>query len=145
MQFFFSQISKETQNFKYGKISRLLGVLHTLRCFADYDMEKNLGKNDFLSMLAQLDDLKKAAQELKPKYFNVSLTPDDTNISETVIEHASIKVFKKEQSTVPVRKKNHNLEFWNKVLVYKSLCSLNFNFRAWIFFIYTNLLILILL
>lgn len=101
----FAEIAKHTQNLKYGKISRLLGILHTMRCDADYDMDMKLGKNDFLSMLAQLDDLKNVSQELKPDYFQVCLTPEDISLSETTIENASIKVFKKEQASIPIKRR----------------------------------------
>lgn len=97
--------AKETQNRNYGKIARLLGVMHQLRCNADYDMDIVVGKNEFLSMLAQLDDLKNAANELNPEHFTASVTPDKTSIIETKIDNASIKVFKKDIDVLPAKKK----------------------------------------
>lgn len=101
----FAEKAKETQNRSYGKISRLLGVMHNLRCNADYDMNIVVGKNEFLSMLAQLEDLKNAANELKPAHFTKSITPEKTSLTETKVDNASIKVFKKEVDNTQVRKK----------------------------------------
>lgn len=101
----FAEKAKETQNKNYGKISRLLGVMHKLRCNADYDMDIIVGKNEFLSMLAQLDDLKSAANELNPDRFTSLVTPEKTSIIETKIDNASIKVFKKDADVIPKKKK----------------------------------------
>ncbi|MEN8291966.1 hypothetical protein ABFO59_05725 [Acinetobacter radioresistens] len=101
----FAKFSANTQNLKYGKISRLLSVLHNLRCDADYELSKVFGKNDFLSMLAQLDDLKNVVHELNPHYFNISVSPVNSNISTTSVESGTIRVMRKEISSSAPRKK----------------------------------------
>lgn len=101
----FAHFAANTQNLKYGKISRLLSVLHNLRCDADYELSKVLGKNDFLSMLAQLDDLKNVVQELNSQYFNITVSPVNTSVSTTCIENGTIRVLKKERISSEPKKK----------------------------------------
>lgn len=101
----FARFAANTQNLKYGKISRLLSVLHNLRCDADYELNKVLGKNDFLSMLAQLDDLKNVVHELNQQYFNISVSPVNSNISTTCMENGTIRVMRKENPSSEPKKK----------------------------------------
>lgn len=93
----FAEAAKGTQNLKFGKISRLLGVLHRLRCQADYELDTNLNKDSYLSMIAQLDDLKNVAQEINPNSFDTDVLPKNIIITGTTINSASIQVIRRNQ------------------------------------------------
>lgn len=87
-----AEASRLTHDWTYGTVSRLLGVLHSMRCEADYDLNVTLNKSHLLSMIAQLDTLRDAAQKLQPTSFDISVLPTGLVVDETKVDSASIKV-----------------------------------------------------
>jgi|GEM_PF-4887696 len=95
----FFEMAKNTRNLQYGKISRLLALLHSLRCVADYQLDEPVNKALFDSMEANLEDLKDACLSLKNDLFKIL----NGEIVETIGAH------KTQNATLEVKKRTLRL------------------------------------
>lgn len=91
----FYELARSTRNLQYGKISRLLSTLHSLRCIADYQLNDPVDKALFESMEANLEDLKEACLSLKNDLFKIL----NNEVVETIAAHRT------QDATLEVRKK----------------------------------------
>jgi len=95
----FFEMAKNTRNLQYGKISRLLSTLHSYRCLADYQLNDQVDKALFESMIANLEDLKEACSSFKNDLFKVL----NVETVETLGAH------KTQSATLEVRKRTLRL------------------------------------
>jgi len=91
----FAKVSKNTQKLIYGKICRLIGALHTLRCNADYQLHQKIDMQTYKSTLANFEDLKEACEQLRPDMFQIDINTISETLGTTQTTNAEIKVKKR--------------------------------------------------
>lgn len=91
----FYELTKKTKDLNYGKISRLLSVMHGFRCRADYLLEALVDKSLFESIIANLDDLKEACIKCNKNLFSIVRSEKQNTIGSLKTGSANIEVRKK--------------------------------------------------
>ena len=91
----FAEYAANTQDLKYGTISRYLGSLHTMRCFADYNLIRLVKESDFFSFLANLESLKLEIIKIDSNSYDVDIKIKSENIIQTNTEIGKVVVKKK--------------------------------------------------
>lgn len=91
----FYELTKQTQDLNYGKITRLLSAMHGFRCKADYHLEGMVDRALFDSILANLNDLKDTCMTYNHTLFSVVISEKPSIIGSIKTNSGNFEVRKK--------------------------------------------------
>ena len=94
----FQELANTTKNTIYGKIFRILGLLHQSRCDCDYELQDNINEDFFNTFIANFASLKQTVIILNNNIFKVFKCEIYEEVASTETKNATITVLKKKPS-----------------------------------------------